>query len=215
MKTKKGNTTYIAIIIVVVAITAGVIGYLFAKKTQTLAQQTLLVQPATTVPISSDVKSTPNWKTYTNSEFGFQFDYLTSSGFDSNKLKVEGWDCAEKERCVVLSLPTTDKDFAPSNWIQNPTKEDLAKPATYTVLYIHIVDKDQYDKIISKDCIKDNNISAYCQPDKLHKGNKVYSSSDGKSIYLFDNLYGEKPVQDKPYPDDGIAWSDLGNFKAL
>ncbi|MDD5464630.1 MAG: hypothetical protein PHP62_05775 [Candidatus Moranbacteria bacterium] len=45
MKNKKGNAAVIAIIIVIVAITAGIVGWMFAKKSQAPDQQKVATQP--------------------------------------------------------------------------------------------------------------------------------------------------------------------------
>lgn len=54
MKNKKGNVAIIAIIIMIVAITAGVVGYLFAKKTQAPVAAPVVTQPVsiTQVPVT-------------------------------------------------------------------------------------------------------------------------------------------------------------------
>ena len=46
MKNKKGNVAVIALIIVIVAITIGVITWLVATKSQAPAQQAVVIQPA-------------------------------------------------------------------------------------------------------------------------------------------------------------------------
>ncbi|HPN54671.1 MAG TPA: hypothetical protein PLB52_01950 [Candidatus Moranbacteria bacterium] len=53
MKNKKGNIVVITVIIIIVAITAGVIGWLFAKKSQMPIQQNITQKPATTSTIST------------------------------------------------------------------------------------------------------------------------------------------------------------------
>ncbi|MDD5397127.1 MAG: hypothetical protein PHW24_03660 [Candidatus Moranbacteria bacterium] len=93
MKNKKGNVAVIAIIIVIVAITAGAIGYLFAMtRTQAPVQQTATTQPTTPVaqtqPVvqsttpttqpaaqNTSVDETLNWQTYTNSKMGYTLKY--------------------------------------------------------------------------------------------------------------------------------------------
>jgi len=50
MKNKKGNIVIITIIIIVVAITAGVVGWKFAKKSQAPETQVATTQPVATVP---------------------------------------------------------------------------------------------------------------------------------------------------------------------
>lgn len=91
MKNKKGNVAVIALIIVVVAITAGVIGFLFAKKTQAPTQQTTVAQSAkqlaqTIAPISQSTDTTENWKLLS----GNKDDTCTSPTYEGS-VNVKGW----------------------------------------------------------------------------------------------------------------------------
>ena len=57
MKNKKGNVAVITIIVVIVAITAGVVGWLLAKNSQAPAPQSIAVQqPATTTPVTQQTQ---------------------------------------------------------------------------------------------------------------------------------------------------------------
>lgn len=83
MKNKKGNVAIIAIIIVIVAITAGVIGWLLATKNQAPAQQAAAqpapvksvtqTQPAATQPTApaQSADETADWQTYSNKMFEY------------------------------------------------------------------------------------------------------------------------------------------------
>ncbi|HEX8974355.1 MAG TPA: hypothetical protein VF817_02605 [Patescibacteria group bacterium] len=94
MKNKRGNVAVIAIIIAIVAIAAGVVGWMFAKKSQTPVTQTTATQQVTTQPNVSTTQpaeqTTPavqsdnatsiatipaDWKTYTGSKYGFSVSY--------------------------------------------------------------------------------------------------------------------------------------------
>lgn len=90
MKTQKGNVAVIVLIIVVVAITAGIIGWMLAKKSQVSVPQpevlTTLRSTKAIQPVEKDQQSvtqpTPvgeavGWQTYTdtNTEFKFSFEY--------------------------------------------------------------------------------------------------------------------------------------------
>ena len=105
MKNKKGNVAVIAIIIVIVAITAGVVGWLVARKSQAPVVNQPAVQPITQTPVvqpaqqstaapvgqkqteeeqktqtiakeNKDALAIPaDWKTYTNTKFNFEFKY--------------------------------------------------------------------------------------------------------------------------------------------
>jgi len=70
MKNKKGNVVVIAIIVAIVAITAGVIGFLLAKKIQAP-----VVEPAAQTPVTQSADETTDWKTYTNTQYGYEFKY--------------------------------------------------------------------------------------------------------------------------------------------
>lgn len=55
MKNKKGNVAVITVIVVIVAITAGVVGWMFAKKSQAPAPQINAIQPtAQTTPVAQN-----------------------------------------------------------------------------------------------------------------------------------------------------------------
>jgi hypothetical protein len=98
---KKVNVSVIAIIIVIVAITASVITWLFTEKIQAPVQQNTtmtsasVVQP-TTSTTQPAVQSMPtdeivNWKTYSNSKYGFEFkypDYLKPESVNDNLLTI-------------------------------------------------------------------------------------------------------------------------------
>lgn len=77
---QKGNVAVIAIIIVIVAITAGVIGWLFARKTQ--IQSTPNKQTRAEQPLLKD--ETANWQTYKNAEIGFEIKYPKDWSFGKN-----------------------------------------------------------------------------------------------------------------------------------
>lgn len=76
MQNKKGNVTVIAIIIVIVAITASALGYLFANKSQTPTPQVAITQPISiTQPTTPPVDETVLWQTYSNTQLGFEVKY--------------------------------------------------------------------------------------------------------------------------------------------
>jgi hypothetical protein len=83
MKNKRGNVAVITIIIVIVAITAGAIGWMFATKSQAPVQQAAVIQPISvekTQPItqSESVNETADWQTYANANLGFSIKYPVS-----------------------------------------------------------------------------------------------------------------------------------------
>ncbi len=81
MQNKKGNVAVIAIIIIVVAIIAGALGWMFAKRTN---DSQLTTDNKHEVLDRSDQKfllqaqpkdETEGWQTYTNTQYGFSFKY--------------------------------------------------------------------------------------------------------------------------------------------
>jgi hypothetical protein len=115
MKNKKGNVAVIALIIVIVAITAGAIGWIFAKKTQAPVQQAAVIQPVSVektqpatqpaVPIAQPAQQN---NVYTNTEFGFQITFPNSW---NNKYKA----VSSGTNGISFLLPTNDKDWQDSN----------------------------------------------------------------------------------------------------
>jgi len=86
-QTQKGNTALVAVIVIVVAIAAGAIGWILARNSQTPVQQTATTQPTTpksTIP-TQPVAQTPiaqpttdkttGWNTYTNKRYGYTISY--------------------------------------------------------------------------------------------------------------------------------------------
>ncbi len=89
MENKQYNISVIAIIVVIVTITAGVVGWIFAKKSQAPASQTVAMQetapvaqtqPATqaTKPVAQPTpvaNETANWKIFQSKQEGFTLRY--------------------------------------------------------------------------------------------------------------------------------------------
>ena len=123
MKTKKGNVAMIAIIIVIVSITAGVIGFLFAKKTQAPERQANVQQPiavqqptqtqAAPVVQQSEAGETASWKTYTNEKYGFSFKYPQGWFVDGKRLspqKIEDYQIGSDNAAVHFGVYTKNQD---------------------------------------------------------------------------------------------------------
>lgn len=80
MENQKNNVAVIAVIIVIVALTAGVFGWMFAKKAEAPVQQAIITQSAPVAktqpavqPTSQTVSVVPaSWKTYADSKYGFE-----------------------------------------------------------------------------------------------------------------------------------------------
>jgi hypothetical protein len=82
MKNKKGNVAMIVLIVVIVAITAGAVGWMFAKKAQLSQPQVAITQPIAPVAKTQPVPTQPApvsesgvLQTYQNDEYGLKFQY--------------------------------------------------------------------------------------------------------------------------------------------
>jgi hypothetical protein len=116
MKQKqKGNVAVIALIVVIVAISAGVIGYLFAQKSQAPAVAPAPV--ATTQPAVQTAAETANWKTYSNAKYGFEFKYPS------------GWKLEDSASSNVVALDNDTTPFGELNFSYFASLKD------YTDLY--------------------------------------------------------------------------------
>ncbi|EKE18660.1 MAG: hypothetical protein ACD_9C00268G0007 [uncultured bacterium] len=83
MKNKKGNVAVVALIIVIVAITASVITWQVATKTQAPEQKEVATTPQPEAQSLLEDEST-NWKTYTYSDSGLSLKYPPEKLGDNN-----------------------------------------------------------------------------------------------------------------------------------
>jgi hypothetical protein len=94
MKNKKGNVAVIALIVVIVIITAGVVGWMFAKKQQISTPQAMMSQPGTPVaqtqPTTLSADKAVGLQTYQNDEYGFKFQYPQDWTIDTADNSVNG-----------------------------------------------------------------------------------------------------------------------------
>lgn len=91
---QKGNMAVVAAIIAIIAITAGVIGWKFAKKSPAPAQQAVVTQSTASVAQTAPAADeTANWKMYTDKETGVSFKYPSGyeaqSGGDRSRVFVK------------------------------------------------------------------------------------------------------------------------------
>jgi len=126
---KKGNVAVVAIIIVIVAITAGIIGWLFTKKSQvqvqpvatqstpTVAQTQPVTTPTPTAPATQPqtnnqktATAPADWKTYTNSKYGFTFSYPSS------------WFVLESPKDKAIYIQTANNLSPDTNYIKSNPK---------------------------------------------------------------------------------------------
>lgn len=207
----------IAIIVAIVAITAGVIGFLLAKKTQAPATAPVVAQPAaqtSEAKTASDVQKpvvqpaettqsadeTTGWKTYTNNRVNYQFEYPASG--------------------LTLAIDETIK--YPSTKAGDSKTEDLVQFATdktsYSIQTEIGINHDSIESWIKDTNVSnaDGNISLYT---KTFIGGKVaYTSKAGLVTYVYNNgnIYsiiarsGIAPSNDK---NDSIYSHLLSTFK--
>ena len=84
MNQQKGFVNII-LVVVVVAILAGAVGYFtFVKKSEPVAQQPTPTQTSnpTKTPTPNPKDETADWKIYTNAQYGFEFWHPSNWGFD-------------------------------------------------------------------------------------------------------------------------------------
>lgn len=91
MKNKKGNVLIIAIIIAIVALTAGVVGYLFAKKTQ--------------APVAVPVATQPVAKTLVVTQQAVAQNEIVSNNTEKEKIINELRECDWDVIMKMQSLP--------------------------------------------------------------------------------------------------------------
>ena len=188
----------IAIIIVIVAITAGVIGWLIAKSTQAPIQTAQIVAPQKTAPVVQTQPTTQtapattqpaqaneavNLQTYKNTQFGFQLTLPV--GWDNYKSFVNN-NPTDKNvvAYVYIDLPTSNK-----NWPGDGNLKGYASMLAVTVRSI-----DGYNAAV-KTC--------KTQPDPSCPGTNILSTKSSK--YMFE-ITGPQAM-----PDDlikGLAATD-------
>lgn len=121
MKTQKGNVAVITLIIIVVAITAGVIGWLFVKNSQTPVQQTEVARP--TAPVTQLTDETANWNTYKNDIYNFTMKYPPSWFVEDKKTTLSG--PSFRSSTFDISKINLDKDCSFNiNFLSRPQTED-------------------------------------------------------------------------------------------
>jgi len=137
MQNKKGNILVITLIIVIVVITAGIIGWKFAKKTPVSIQTTELpktneaknitqsatevtnqeqskiskAEPATKL---SETTKAANWLTYKNEKYGFQFKYPKNWFLDKGRLspqKIEEYEIGSDNAPVSFGVYTNNQNL--------------------------------------------------------------------------------------------------------
>lgn len=99
----KGNTVVIAVTVVAVAIAVGVMGWLFMKKSQAPAPQTL-TQSVTTKPVAT----TSTLATYTNSKWGFEVGYPTGYEVNTDAEKATELDLSIRKTGDIEEAKNSD-----------------------------------------------------------------------------------------------------------
>lgn len=127
-KTQKGNVAVIAVIIMIVAITAGVVGYLFAKKVQTPTEKAVATQPsAQTQQVQQPTQpadETANWQTYSNAKYGFEFKYPRIWELkDYENLNIVTLSSAQRDETIMGDAPLDNVGFYYYSSLQELTKQ--------------------------------------------------------------------------------------------
>lgn len=159
MKNKRGNVSVIALIIVIIAITASVITWIIATKTQAPVQQAIITQPAPTPAVQQPAQPTqPASATqeimYSNGQYGFQLTFPASwKGYEAENVAVNGeldvsFNVGEQSGFNIFSL----------NGVSLKEKSDIAMSDQGCII-------GQTDKIVvfSTDCC--NGVEATAKTD--------------------------------------------------
>lgn len=128
MKNKKGNVAVIALIIVIVAITTGVITWLAATKSQAPAQPFAVTQSAPvtkTQPAPTPVPAVADWKSYKNEKYGFELTLPeTWKGYRVVEQKLTNINYVDM---YDFEIPNASGGFDPAVSIRVIGKKDVAK----------------------------------------------------------------------------------------
>ncbi len=186
MKNKRGNVAMIALIIVIVAITTGVITWLVATKTQAPVQQAVVAQPVvptapvqqaqTTASMAQSIAKQQEGPIFNDPQIGFSLNLPV--GWE----KYTTWGTADTgSRTLVFLLPTNDKNFP----------EDTFNPGFAAVFSIHMNDLSVWKNALN-DAKKNNSL--------------IYS--DGKWV-----VYGLEISSAKEIPSDFKVGKGTGNLE--
>lgn len=111
LEPKKNNIVLIVIIVAIVAITAGVIGFLLAKKTQAPATAPAVTQPVAQTPLAQPADETAGWQEYSSKNLNIKFKYPMKYVFLD---RTDG-----DEKAILIGDKTFSKpDIAP--WYHAP-----------------------------------------------------------------------------------------------
>ncbi len=225
LEPKKNNIVPIVIIIVIVAITAGVIGFLLAKKTQAPATepaaqtsevktasdvQKPVVQPAET---TQSVDETASWKTYTNAKYGFEFKYpadlITKEDLSGTVFGVSFSDKNGMKNDQIAINQYKASELPSINSLIQQIKKDrlaLSEPSEYLVSGIkglQIIENapvPQYKVFIEKDSFT-YIFSIANESPRLSEFNKILST------FKFTNTVTDETADWKTYVNDSYGLS--------
>ncbi|MDD5396436.1 MAG: hypothetical protein PHW24_00055 [Candidatus Moranbacteria bacterium] len=165
MKNKKGNIVAIAAIILIVAITAGVIGWMFAQKMQTPASQTVATQP--TAPVIQIQSETPT---------AAQITPTQENSANWNSVQFDA--CGKKAKYEKLSW-----------W--NKFSAQIGKYNYYTDNYINSVLKSASENKYSNPKKIKYTYETFCS-DENNKNSIICGDARSKKLSISDfNYYGE------------------------
>ena len=131
------------ILVIVILALLGAVGYfVFVKKSEPITQQPTPTPTQTKTPVSPTPAPTANWKTYTNSQYGFEFKYPATFVLGQNPL-INDWSKPIEEG----TAGTFWQKIAKNNW-----QERLAKKSSYQIGSSCTINADNFEescKVIS------------------------------------------------------------------
>ena len=143
----------IAIIVVIVAITAGVVGYLFAKKTNAPAtepvatQPVAVQQPTTEAVVTQPADETADWKTYTNTKYGFEFKYPQSYSIQDIKEGIVAVKSMSNSGPANLNVQINQEGSLNSLSLDEIMQAKLKSSSTANVQKITIAGQPAYEGV--------------------------------------------------------------------
>ncbi|HOX10956.1 MAG TPA: hypothetical protein P5323_02225 [Candidatus Moranbacteria bacterium] len=213
LEPKKNNIVLIVIIVAIVAITAGVIGFLLAKKTQAPATAPAVTQPVTQTPLAQPADENADWKTYTNTKYGFEFKYpadlITKEDLSGTVFGVSFSDKnGMKNDQIALNQYKASELPSINSLIQQIKKDGLAlsEPSEYLVSGIkglQIIENapvPQYKVFIEKDSFT-YIFSIANESPRLSEFNKILST------FKFTNTVTDETADWKTYVNDSYGLS--------
>lgn len=135
MQNKRGNVAVIAIIVVIVAITVGVIGWMFLKNNKTLTQQVATNQPATaTRETKSKEVETPKQVQESNTEASSTWDRYKETTLEQIMLEEKGSladNASGKSETYVFNAKSLNNPYSVNLVYKNKYRKILPQTAQF------------------------------------------------------------------------------------